>query len=487
MRNFPPNHEQFRDAELLMRNMRRGIGAGSAGSLAQPLTLAAMSLGFGVVQLDVTIVNTALESIGTSLRGDISELQWVVSSYTVAFASLILTAGALGDRFGGKRIFMAGFAVFTAASFACALAPTPTILIAARAVQGFGAAILVPNALALLNHAYPDAKQRGRAVGWWLAGASAALTAGPPVGGVLITLVGWRGIFLVNLPIGLAGLWLTWRYVNDTPRASHELDLPGQALAIGALAALAAAIIDGGRIGWTNIWVVAGFVVSVSLAILFVLQERRAPQPMLPPSLFRNPVFARASVVGLLINIPFYGLIFVFSLYFQKVNGLSAFTTGMAFVPMMAVVFPVNLLAPRLAERFGAPATTAAGALISAAGCLALLGIEHGTSYAALCGQLLAMGAGLALGVPPLTSALLGSVEKSRSGLAAGVLNSARQTGSVLGVALFGSLIGQADDFVSGAHAALVISALLLIGTAAMIGLGGRGGRRASAQKVAGS
>jgi DHA2 family methylenomycin A resistance protein-like MFS transporter len=179
-------------------------------NLSKSLTLAAMSIGFGVVQLDVTIVNTALNSIGMSLGGGVAELQWVVSSYTIAFAAFILTAGALGDRIGAKRVFMAGFAIFTAASVACALAPNAVILIAARAVQGLGAAILVPNSLALLRHAYPDEKQRGRAVGIWAAGASVALTAGPLIGGGLIALIGWRSIFLVNLPIGLAGLWLTW-------------------------------------------------------------------------------------------------------------------------------------------------------------------------------------------------------------------------------------------------------------------------------------
>jgi DHA2 family methylenomycin A resistance protein-like MFS transporter len=440
-----------------------------ASRLSKPLTLAAMSLGFGVVQLDVTIVNTALSSIGTSLGGGVSELQWVVSIYTIAFASLILTAGALGDNLGAKRIFMAGFAVF----IACALAPISTILIAARAVQGVGAAILVPNSLALLNHAYPEATERGRAVGWWLAGVSVALTAGPPIGGALIALVGWRSIFLVNLPIGLAGLWLTWRYVTDTPRASRELDLPGQAAAIGSLGILAAALIEGGRVGWSNPLVIAAFGAVVILTALFLVQERRARHPMLPLSLFANRVFARTSLIGLLVNIPFYGLIFVFSLYFQEINGLSPFATGLAFVPMMGMVLPVNLLAPRLAERFGGPATVAAGALISAAACLALLGIERGTSYWALCAQLVAMGAGIALSVPPLTSALLGSVEKSRSGVAAGVLNSARQTGSVLGVALFGSLIGGANAFLFGTKAALVISTLLLVIAAATTVIGG--------------
>src|SRR5216683_6884200 len=208
-------------------------------NLSTSLTLAAMSLGYGVVQLDVTIVNTALNSIGTSLGGGVSELQWVVSSYTIAFAAFILTAGALGDRIGAKRDFVAGFAIFTAASVACALAPNAAILIAARCVQGLAAAILVPNSLALLSHAYADDKARGRAVGIWAAGASLALTAGPFVGGGLITLVGWRSIFLVNLPIGLAGLWLTWRYATETTRhQQREVDLPGQAAAIAALGCL---------------------------------------------------------------------------------------------------------------------------------------------------------------------------------------------------------------------------------------------------------
>jgi DHA2 family methylenomycin A resistance protein-like MFS transporter len=441
---------------------------------AKQLTLAAMSLGYGVVQLDVTIVNTALNSMGSALGGGVSELQWVVSTYTIAFAALILTAGALGDRLGAKKIFMAGFSVFTAASLACALAPSSAILIAARAAQGIGAAILVPNSLALLSHAYPDEKERGRAVGIWAAGASLALTAGPFVGGALITLVGWRSIFLVNLPIGLAGLWLTWRYAIDTTRTQRELDLPGQALAIGALGVLAAAIIEGGRVGWSNAWVVAGFVAFAVLAALFVMQERRARQPMLPLSLFGHRMFALTSLAGLLVNIAFYGLIFVFSLYFQQVNGLSAFETGLAFVPMMAVVFPVNLLAPRLAERFGATAVIAAGALISALGCAALLGIAHGTSYWVIGPQLIVMGGGLGLLVPPLTSTLLGSVEKSRSGIAAGVLNSTRQTGSVLGVALFGSLIGQSNAFLFGFRASLVISAALLVVAATTIVIGSR-------------
>jgi DHA2 family methylenomycin A resistance protein-like MFS transporter len=434
-----------------------------------------MSLGFGVVQLDVTIVNTALSSIGRSLGGGVSELQWIVSAYTIAFAALILTAGALGDRLGAKKIFMMGFTLFTLASAACAWAPSSMLLIASRALQGVGAAILVPNSLALLNHAYPDEKQRGRAVGIWAAGASLALTAGPLAGGGLIALIGWRSIFLVNLPIGIVGLWLTWRYASETARSrEHELDLTGQAAAIAALGSLAGAIIEGGVRGWSNRWVLTGFVAFVVLAALFIVQERRTRQPMLPLSLFRNRLFSLASLVGLLVNVAFYGLIFVLSLYFQQINRLSALATGLAFLPMMAAVFVVNLFAARAAERFGALMMIAAGACIAAAGCITLLGVERGSAYWQVCAQLVAMGAGLGLLVPPLTSTLLGSVEKSRSGIAAGVLNSTRQTGSVVGVALFGSLLERKDAFMGGVHISLVISTCLFVITAAVTLLGAR-------------
>jgi DHA2 family methylenomycin A resistance protein-like MFS transporter len=444
-----------------------------ASSWEKRLTLAAMSLGYGVVQLDVTIVNTALSSIGSSLGGGVPELQWVVSSYTIAFAAFILTAGALGDRIGAKRVFMMGFALFTAASLACALAPGSIGLIGARAMQGMGAAILVPNSLALLNHAYREEKERGRAVGIWAAGASAALTAGPLAGGALIALVGWRSIFLVNLPIGLAGLWLTWRYASETVQSSdREFDLLGQATAIGALGCLAGALIEGGVLGWSHPWVLAGFGAFAILAVLFVQREGCAQQPMLPLSLFSHKMFTLTSVVGLLVNVAFYGLIFMLSLYFQRINRLSPLATGAAFLPMVGAVLAMNLLAARAAERFGAPRIIAAGAAIAGAGCVALVGIEQGTSYWLICTPLLAIGAGLGLLVPPLTSTLLGSVEKARSGIAAGVLNATRQTGSVLGVALFGSLIGRANAFIPGARESLVISGVLFAGSAVTIMVG---------------
>jgi DHA2 family methylenomycin A resistance protein-like MFS transporter len=439
------------------------------GNRGKRLTLAAMSLGYGVVQLDVTIVNVAIESIGRSFGGGIAALQWVVTSYTLAFAALILTAGSLGDRVGAKRVFAGGFAIFTAASLVCALAPSLGFLIAGRFIQGIGAAILVPNSLALLNHAYPKERERSWAVAIWAAGASTALTAGPLIGGALIAAVGWRAIFLVNVPIGLAAIWLTMRYTRETPPLPEQrLDLGGQVLAVLALGSLAAAIIEGGRLGSTDPLVLLGFAAAFAFLVSFVVIEWRATQPMLPLSLFRSPVFSSTSAVGLMINVAFYGLIFILSLYFQQANRLSPLSTGMAFVPMLAAVLVTNLIVPRVSSAISGPKTVALGAAIMGVACLALIPTTQGATYSHLVAQFIALGAGLGLLVPPLTSMLLGSVDKSRSGVASGVLNSMRQVGSVIGVALFGS-IAASRRLVAGLHISLIISVCLLGASALVI------------------
>ncbi len=432
--------------------------------------LAAMSLGYAVVQLDVTIVNVAVDSIGRSFSGGIAGMQWVVTAYTTAFAALILTMGALGDRIGAKRVFAAGFAIFTAASLACALAPSIGVLIVARVVQGFGAATLVPNSLALLNHGYPDERERGWAVAIWAAGASTALTAGPLIGGALIAVSGWRSIFLVNLPLGLAAIWLTLRYTEETPSLRRpRFDLTGQITGILALGCFAGAIIEGGRLGWTNRFVLAGFLLALASAAAFIAIERRTAHPMMPLTLFHSSVFSAASAVGLMVNVAFYGLIFVFSLYFQQTNHWSPLWTGLAFVPMVGAVLAANLVVPRISPVIGPPVTVAAGSALMALACLALLGSRQDTPYAGLIAQFIALGGGLGLLVPPLTSMLLGSVEKSRSGISSGILNSMRQIGSVLGVALFGSMIA-AHRLLPGMYISLVISAVLLaIGSLAIM------------------
>jgi MFS transporter, DHA2 family, methylenomycin A resistance protein len=290
------------------------------------------------------------------------------------------------------------------------------------------------------------------------------LTAGPLVGGALIALSGWRSIFLINLPIGLAGLWLTWRYATETARlAARKLDIPGQVTVVLALGSLAAAMIEGGERGWSDLFVLAGFAGFTLLAALFLAIEFGSKAPMLPLGLFRKPAFSAMSLTGFLVNIGCYGLIFVFSLYFQRLNHLSPLWTGLAFAPMMAAVLATNLIAARVTAAISARLTIATGLAITAASCLALLGLREGTPYAALCGQLVGLGGGLGLLVPPMTSTLLGSVTKQYSGVASGVLNAMRQSGSAIGVALFGSLLSGAGGFIAGIRIALVIAAALAL------------------------
>jgi DHA2 family methylenomycin A resistance protein-like MFS transporter len=446
-----------------LRNERARSVARNAG-LGKALTLAAMSLGYVVVQLDVTIVKVANNSIGADFGGAVADLQWIVNAYTITFAGFILTAGALGDRLGARRVFIAGFAIFVLASLACALAPALPVLIVARLCQGVGAAILVPNSLALLNHAYSRERERHWAVGIWAAGASFSLTAGPLVGGALIALSGWRSIFLINLPIGLVGIWLTWRYATETARlAARTLDIPGQITAVLALGSLAAAMIEGGERGWSDPFVLAGFAGFALLAALFLVIEFRSRAPMLPLGLFSKPAFSAMSLTGLLVNIGCYGLIFVFSLYFQRLNDLSPLWTGLAFAPMMAAVLATNLIAVKATAAIGARLTIATGLGITAASCLALLGLREGTPYVALCAQLIGLGGGFGLLVPPMTSTLLVCVTKEYSGVASGVLNAMRQTGSAIGVALFGSLLSGTGGFIAGVRVALVIAAALAL------------------------
>jgi DHA2 family methylenomycin A resistance protein-like MFS transporter len=435
--------------------------------------LGAMSLGFAVVQLDVSVVNVAIKPIGAALGGGVSALQWLVGAYTLAFAALILSAGALADRIGAKRVFVGGFALFTACSVACGLAPSLHVLIAARAAQGVGAAILVPASLSLLAHAYPDADQRARAVGVWAAGASAALSGGPLVGGVLITVLGWRAIFFINVPIGLTGMILTLRYADETSRSpGRAIDLPGQVAAIVCLVALAAATIEGGAHGFAASGVLSAYALAAAAAVAFVMIERRRLAPMLPPDLFRSRSFSAASAIGLLVNVVFYGLIFVLSLFFQHAQHLSPMQTGLAFVPMTGAVMVANVLASRLAAARGQRLVILGGAILMAGGALALLNADATSSYPAMVAQLIAIGFGLGLIVPVMTAVLLASVDRSRSGIASGTLNTARQTGSVIGVALFGSLI-DGHQLVEGMHVVLLIATVLTLcvaGVALLIG-----------------
>lgn len=451
------------------------------------LTLATTSLGFVVVQLDVTIVNVALARIAAGLGASVAGLQWVVDAYTLAFASLLLTAGALGDRLGARRVFASGFTVFTVASAACGAAPSLAALVAARAVQGLGAALLLPCSLALLTHAYLEPAARAKAVGLWAGAAGVALAAGPVMGGVLVDAIGWRGIFLANLPIGLLGLGLTACGVAETERRSGRgLDWAGQITGAVALAALTAALIEGPAAGWRSgaiIALLAAFVVATGL---FLLIETRGSSPMLPLSCFRVPPFSGAIALGLLVSFVFYGLLFVLSLYFQRVRGYTPLATGLAFVPLMASVAPGNVLSGRMAARWGVRQPIAVGLALFLAGVASLFLTDATTPYAALTAPLFAVGAGISFVVPPLTAALLASAGAAQFGTAAGTLTASRQVGAAAGVAVFGSFVADPGTFLSGLRAVSAISAgLLLFGGVVTLRLMAVADERACRREVA--
>jgi DHA2 family methylenomycin A resistance protein-like MFS transporter len=374
---------------------------------------------------------------------------------------------------------MAGFAVFTAASAACAAAPSLALLIAARAAQGLGAAALVPCSLTLLTHAYRQDADRAKAVALWAAGASVALAVGPLAGGILIHGIGWRSIFLINLPIGIAGVWLTLRHAADTSRVeARSLDLPGQIAVIVTLGALAAATIESGRLGALHPLVIAGFVAAAVAAPVFVAIEARQASPLLPLPLFKNPTFSAATAVGLLVNVAYYGLIFVLSLFFQQAKGYAALAAGLAFVPMTAGVLATNLVAGHVAAKLGPRPPMILGQVVFIAGCLCLLGITPATRFGSICWPLLLIGGGLGLVVPPMTSAVLGAVAPEKSGVASGTLNATRQAGSVIGVAAFGSIFASQSSVALGMRDVLAASAvLLLIGCALAGGFVGRAPR----------
>ncbi|MEU3527168.1 MFS transporter [Streptomyces sp. NPDC038707] len=420
---------------------------------APVLTLVAAILGTALITLDSTIVTVALPAIESALGGGMSGLQWVVDSYTLALAALMLSTGAFADRAGASRAYALGITVFTLASAACGLAPGLPALIGARTVQGAAAAVVLPASLALVRQAYPDPARRGRAVAAWAAGSSTALALGPVAGGLLTTWWDWRAIFFVNLPLGVAALVLLVR----APRSARQpapLDLPGQATAVLALTALTFAVIEGGTAG-----LVSG-AVAVAAAAAFVRIETRRTHPVVPLGLFRDRAVRLAVATGSACSVAFYGMVFVFSLFFQRVQGRSALAAGLLFLPMTGLIAVTNVLAGRLAGRYGARVPLLAGQALAVAGLLALFTVDAGTPAPVAAVLLVPLAVGAALAIPALTTVLLDAVPTERTGVAAGVLNAARQVSGGLGIAVFGTLV--ADGFAAGLRASLTVAAALL-------------------------
>ena len=428
-------------------------------------TLVAACLGFVVVLLDVSVVNVALESLRIGLDADVADLQWIVNAYTLVFAALLLTAGAFGDRYGAKRLFMVGLSIFTLASLGCGFAANLGLLIAARAVQGLGAALLVPNSLSLLRQAFPNPRERGRAIGWWGAAGGIALAAGPVLGGLLVTQMGWRSIFLINLPIGLLGIGLTLRYAQPSViRIGKALDLAGQVLGVLTLVGLTAALTEAGRLGWQSTWMWGGVAFAFVAGAAFLRLESRRLDPMLPLGMFRNTSFSVALAAGAIVNFAYYGLLFMFSLFFQSIQHLSSQQTGLAFLPMTGILMVMNIVAGRMVGPMGPRRLMVAGLSMAAAGYVLLLPIAVDRTYLALVLPMLLIASGTALTIPTMTSITLSAVDVANAGIASGVLNTARQIGGVLGVAVCGLGVGnpQPTLFMQGMHLCIALAAAFL-------------------------
>ncbi|MBA5606133.1 MFS transporter [Duganella sp. FT3S] len=444
---------------------------------ATPALLLACSFAFIIVQLDVTIVNVALPRMGADLHASVGALQWVVDAYTLGFAVFLLSAGVMGDKFGARRVFLAGFILFLLASAACALAPTALLLNVARALQGVGAALLVPSSLAILNAAYRhDPTRLAKAIGWWTAAGGVSIAAGPVLGALLLTMGGWRGIFWVNVPICLAGCALAWTVVpRATARApARHLDVAGQLLVIVALAGLIAAMIETPALGWTHPVVAGGLLLALIAGAAFIAVERRAAAPMLPLRLFASRPFSGAVLFGVLVNFTYYGMIFVLSFYLQRVRGYTVMQAGLAFLPLTGTFIFSNIASGRLVARSGLRPPMVAGGLICGAGyaLLGACGMGPAASFLAMLPGLVLIPAGMGLAVPPMTTAILSSVEKEQAGTASAILNTARQVGGAAGVAMFGAIVahGDAAAMTAGVRIVMAICAILLMAAAATAG-----------------
>jgi DHA2 family methylenomycin A resistance protein-like MFS transporter len=431
------------------------------------LPLAAICVGYFMVILDATVVNVALPSLARALHTGTAGLQWIVDGYSLVLAGLLLSAGALSDRLGAKRVFQAGLAVFAMASAGCGLAPGAAVLIMARLVQGLGAALAVPASLSLLQVSCAEPAARARAFGIWGGVAGVAAAAGPIVGGLLVAGFGWRAVFFVNLPIAAIGLVLTARYVPAPQGRPHGLDPAAQLAGVTALAALTAALIQAGREPFTAPAVLAASGVFLAAGAAFLVAEHRGHDPMLPLGLFRNRTFSAATAVGLLINLGFYGELFVLTLYFQQVRGYSAVLTAVLLLPQMGMATIASTLSGRVMARTGPRLPMIAGQALAGAGLLAMMQAGPRSPYGLLVAPLVAAGFGMAFTMPAATAAVMGSVPGDRGGIASGVINTARQVGGVIGVALLGTLVAHRAAFIPGLHAAMIAA-----GTAFLLGSG---------------
>ena len=414
------------------------------------LILLTMSLGVLIAQVDTSVVNLAIKQIGSSLHAGVSVLQWVVDAYNLVYASLLLTAGGLADIYGRRRIFILGIVLFTAGSLVCGLAPNAAVLVIGRGVAGLGAALEIPTSLAILTVAYPDTRERTRALGLWASCIGIAFVIGPTLGGILVDAAGWRSIFLLIVPICIVALALALTAVPESkdPKG-RSLDVPGQVLAIAALGALSVGVIEGPHWGWASPYGILSFAIALVAAVLFFRLQARSDNGLMPLSILKSKVFSASLGIAAAMTFGMYAMLFLTPLYLQVVRGASALVAGFELLPMSVAFVVVSQLSGRIANRFGPRLPMTAGMASMGTGLFMLAMIPLTDSFVLIEAALLVIGCGLGLNTAPVNAVAVANVPAARSGTASGLVNTARMVGATLGVAVLGAVFavfaGSAD------------------------------------------
>jgi EmrB/QacA subfamily drug resistance transporter len=427
-------------------------------------TLAAVSVGLFMIMLDNTVVNVALPSIRASLGMSIEGLEWVVAGYALTFAAFMLVGGKLADFLGRRLIFMVGLAVFTGASLACGLAPNGGFLIGARVVQGLGGALMNPATLSIITATFAP-RERGRAIGIWAGVSAMALAIGPLVGGLLTEHVNWNWIFFINVPIGILGLFATPIFIAESrdESAQQRLDFPGLAASAVGLFSLTYGFIEASNYGWTSPRILGAFAIAAVSLVTFALLELHQRAPMLDLSLFRNRTFSGANSAMLFVGLAMFGTFFFVSLYMQNVLGYSPVEAGASFLPMTILIILIAPRAGALTDRVGSRWLVGGGMTLLSGMLFYYTTLGASESFWALLPGLLLGGVGMGMTMTPVTAAAMSAVPVDKAGVGSAVLNSARQVGGSLGIAVMGSIVASASSYLVGFHDALRVGSFLCL------------------------
>lgn len=404
-------------------------------------TLVAACFGLFMAMLDNLVVNIAMPTIAKDLDATNTQLQWIVSAYTLIFASLQITAGGLGDRHGRKRWFMIGLGFFTVISALAAFSQNIEMLIILRALQGLGAALIMPLSLSLISEAFPP-EERGKAVGIWGAISVSAIALGPVVGGLLVEYASWHWVFLVNVPIGIFALLVTRAVVRESRDESGEVatDIPGTVLITGAIAALTYGLIEAGNRGWTDSLILGCLAAAVVLGAAFIFVESKTAIPMVPLRFFRSGSFTGANIDAFMISFMIAGIAFFMTLYQQNVHGFSAVRTGLALLPMVITMMVLSPIGGALINRLGPRKLISFGMIVTGFGGLLMTRAGVDASYLDIVPGFIVMGLGMSFIWAPMTTAMLNSVDQSKSGVASAINGAIREIGTAFGIALLGTI-----------------------------------------------